>query len=78
MGEMIPVLIVAIVMFAIVMKARYRYLDKHGSQSPEDRIESQRLREEVGQLKDRIKVLERIAVDKEDTLTRQIEQLRDR
>lgn len=78
-GELIPVLIVGIVMFAIVMKARYRYLDKHGAgPSPEDKIETQRLREEVTQLKDRIKVLERIAVDKEDTLTRQIEQLRDR
>jgi hypothetical protein len=79
MGELIPVFIVAIVMFAIVMKSRYRYLDKHGAgASPEDKIETQRLREEVTQLKDRIKVLERIAVDKEDTLTRQIEQLRDR
>ena len=33
---------------------------------------------EVGELKERIKVLERIAVEKEDTLSRQIEQLRDR
>ena len=79
MVEMTPVLIVLIVMAAIVLKARYRYLDKHGaSPSPEERIETQRLREEVTLLKDRIKVLERIAVDKEDTLTRQIEQLRDR
>ena len=78
-GELIPVLIVGIVMFAIVMKSRYRYLDKQSAAaSPEDKIETQRLREEVTQLKDRIKVLERIAVDKEDTLTRQIEQLRDR
>jgi hypothetical protein len=37
-----------------------------------------RLRDEVKQLKDRIHVLERIAVEKEDTLSRQIEELRDR
>jgi len=36
------------------------------------------LREEVKALKDRIHVLERIAVEKEDTLSRQIEELRDR
>ena len=40
--------------------------------------ENRRLIEEVQQLKDRVKVLERIAVDKEDTLSRQIEELRDR
>lgn len=42
------------------------------------RAENRRLIEEVQQLKDRVKVLERIAVDKEDTLSRQIEELRDR
>lgn len=79
MGEMVPVLIVAIVMFAVVMKHRYRYLDKQqGFVSREDGVENDRLRQEVDQLKDRIKVLERIAVEKEDTLTRQIEELRDR
>ena len=78
MGELIPVLIVAIVMTAIVMKARYRHLDKLGSQSPEDRVENLRLREEVSELKERIKVLERITVEKENTLARQIEELRDR
>ncbi|WP_037501684.1 hypothetical protein [Sphingomonas jaspsi] len=40
--------------------------------------ETERLKGEVQQLKDRIKVLERIAVEKEDTLSRQIEELRDR
>ena len=45
---------------------------------PEDSEETHRLRAEVGELKERIKVLERIAVEKEDTLTRQIEELRDR
>jgi hypothetical protein len=46
--------------------------------APEDTEETRRLRGEVGELKERIKVLERIAVEKEDTLTRQIEELRDR
>jgi len=46
--------------------------------TPEDSQETLRLRQEVGELKERIKVLERIAVEKEDTLSRQIEQLRDR
>ena len=45
---------------------------------PEDSQETLRLRQEVGELKERIKVLERIAVEKEDTLSRQIEELRDR
>lgn len=46
--------------------------------SADTRAENRRLIEEVQQLKDRVKVLERIAVDKEDTLSRQIEELRDR
>ena len=46
--------------------------------APVDNPENRMLRDEVQQLKDRIKVLERIAVEKEDTLTRQIEELRDR
>ena len=76
-GELIPVLIVAIVMTAIVMKSRYRHLDKVGAQSPEQRAENLRLREEVSELKERIKVLERITVEKENSLARQIEELRD-
>jgi hypothetical protein len=77
-GGWIPVAIVAIVMFAMVMKARYRFLDKQGGQSPQDQAETLRLRDEVKQLKERLHVLERITVEKEDTLTRQIEELRDR
>ena len=78
-GQMIPVLIVAIVMFALVMKSRYRYLSKQqGIMSPDDQVENFRLREEVRALKDRIHTLERIAVDKENSLSREIEELRDR
>ena len=44
----------------------------------EDSAETQRLREEVKQLKERLAVLERITVEKESTLEREIERLRDR
>jgi hypothetical protein len=45
---------------------------------PVDTNETLRLREEVGQLKERIKVLERITVEKENSLAKEIESLRDR
>jgi hypothetical protein len=40
--------------------------------------ETQRLRDELRELKERIKVLERITVDKENSLANEIESLRDR
>jgi cell division protein FtsB len=43
-----------------------------------DPRESARLRSEVQDLKERIKVLERITVDKENSLSREIDELRDR
>jgi uncharacterized protein YlxW (UPF0749 family) len=46
--------------------------------SEEDSAETLRLRQEVTELKERIKVLERITVEKENSLSRQIEELRDR
>jgi len=75
------VLIVFIVMIGNVLRSR-GMIGRRGRRdefvTPEDSLETQRLRAEVGELKERIKVLERIAVDKEDTLSRQIEELRDR
>jgi hypothetical protein len=44
----------------------------------EESAETLRLRDEVKQLNERIKVLERITVDKENSVARQIEELRDR
>jgi len=44
----------------------------------QDNGETRRLRDEVKELKDRIKVLERIAVDKENSLANEIDSLRDR
>lgn len=73
-----PILIVAIVMFALVMKAKYRVDRRSHGPALEDQAENARLRDEVKQLKDRIHVLERIAVDKENSLSREIEDLRDR
>jgi hypothetical protein len=46
--------------------------------SPEDRAETLRLRDDVSELKERIKVLERITVERENSLAKEIESLRDR
>ena len=78
-GQWMVVLIVAIVMIAGIMKARFSHGARHGRDSAvplADEAESRRLREEVKQLKERIQVLERITVEKENSLERQIEQLR--
>lgn len=78
-GGWIPVSIVAIVMFAMVMKAKYRFNHRQlDSETPQEKAETLRLKEEVKQLKERLHVLERIAVDKENSVARQIEELRDR
>lgn len=71
--------IVAIVMFATVLKARYSALRRHGGEiEPRDDGEAARLREEVKKLQERIHVLERITTDRENSLSREIEELRDR
>jgi hypothetical protein len=73
------VLIVAIVMIAGVFKARlgsrHRRRDLEGAS---ENVETMRLREEVKMLKERLHVLERITTDKENSLSREIEELRDR
>jgi hypothetical protein len=79
-GQLTAVLIVGIVMIASIFRARIRGPYRHRGSLPEDghaHLENQRLREEVGELKERLKVLERIAVDKENSLARQIDELRD-
>ncbi len=79
--EMVAIIVVA-VMIASVLRAKYgqdrRRRGGDEAISSEEHAETLRLREEVKALKDRIHVLERIAVEKEDTLSRQIEELRDR
>jgi hypothetical protein len=80
-GQMMVVLIVAMVMLASIIKS------KHGSHRGRtgrdghdiagiDAAETHRLREEVGRLKERVAVLERIATDKNHMLEDEIEQLR--
>jgi hypothetical protein len=68
--------IIAIVMVASIIKARFKYTAQQQPQA--DGPEAIRLRDEVRTLKERIAVLERIATDKGSSLEREIEQLRDR
>lgn len=75
--EMVAVIVVA-VMIASVLRARYHHRSGGGEITPEQHGETLRLRDEVKELKERIKVLERITVDKENSLSKEIESLRDR
>ena len=78
-GEWMVVAIVAIVMIAQILKSIFR-----GPRHPvvfndgQAKAENQRLRDEVSELKERLKVIERITVEKENSLSREIESLRDR
>ena len=80
-GQITAVLIVGMIMVASIIRARvrgpYRY-GKIGCDDSQAQLENQRLRDEVSQLKERLKVLERITVDKENSLAREIDALRDR
>jgi len=71
--------IVLVVMIASVIRAGIGH--RRGRRDHErvvrDDGEAQRLREEVKQLKDRLAVIERITVEKENSLEREIERLRD-
>jgi hypothetical protein len=77
------VMIVFIISVASVLRAKFGYRrnrDRHGSMlaPAQDSMETQRLRDEVTRLRDRLEVLERITVEKENSLAREIENLRDR
>ena len=75
--EMVAIIVVA-VMIASVLRAKYGHSRHRGVEAdPREHAENIRLREEVKELKERIKVIERITVEKENTLSRQIEELRD-
>jgi hypothetical protein len=79
-GQVTAIIIVAIVMVASIFRARIRGPYRRSSLACDDgqaQQENQRLRDEVSQLKERLKVLERITVDKENSLSREIESLRD-
>jgi hypothetical protein len=80
-GQLTAIIIVAIVMVASLFRARMRGPYRRGMACGDDgqaQLENERLRDEVAQLKERLKVLERITVDKESSLSREIESLRDR
>ena len=73
------VLIVAITAIASIFRAKYRVgKDARGNDVALNDPNSDRLRDEVKQLKERIAVLERLATDDTSSLDREIEKLRDR
>jgi len=75
--EMVAIIVIA-VMAATVLKARYSHRRRDEAIEPAERAETLRLKDEVKQLTERLHVLERIATDKENSLSREIEELRDR
>jgi uncharacterized protein YlxW (UPF0749 family) len=82
-GQWMVVLIVAIVMVASIVRAKYGFHGRHrrgeyGHNPGQEQAETLRLREEVKELKERLKVLERITVEKENSLAKEIDALRDR
>lgn len=80
-SHIMVIMIVLIVMIASVFRAKYGGgRNRHGNpqSAGRDTAETRQLRDEVKQLRDRLAVLERIAVEKENSLEREIEQLRDR
>ena len=71
--------IVMVVMLASVVRAWLKYRgERREPLEAAESGEALRLRDEVKQLRERISVLERITVEKENSLERQIEELRDR
>ncbi len=72
------IVIVAISVLGGVLHAKYRAPGSADGQDTANAVDAQRLRDEVKMLKERIAVLERIATDKESSLDREIERLRDR
>ena len=72
--------IVLIVSIASIMKARMGIRkDMYGNELPiADSAETERTREEMKALKERVAVLERIATDRNHALEHEIERLRDR
>lgn len=71
------VAIVAIVMIAQVIKARYRQQGASHGRTPLD-AENERLRNELKALKERVAVLERLATDETSALEREFEKLKGR
>ena len=67
-----------IISFRLGMRTRWDHRGDQIAANQPNSGETLRLREEVQELKERIKVLERITVEKENSLAKEIESLRDR
>jgi hypothetical protein len=77
--EMVAVIVI-VVMIARVLRDRYRYgASNQTLQPPVIDADSERLRDEVARLRERVQVLERVITDNHSSsdLDRQIERLRD-
>lgn len=79
-GELMVVLIVAIVVIGRIIQARHRAQDQSDTGDAPANQENRLLRGEVQTLKERIQVLERVITDTHSSsdLDREIERLRDR
>ena len=90
MSYVMEIILLIIVLAVVGKMMNQRMLERRGTRDDrflditpdrgdrEDSADNHRLRDEVQQLKNRIQVLERIAVEKENSLAREIDQLRDR
>ena len=87
MSYVMEIILLIIVLAVVGKMMNQRMIERRGARHDrflditpdrEDSADNRRLRDEVQQLKNRIQVLERIAVEKENSLDREIDQLRDR
>lgn len=81
--EIMIIVIIAIIATASIIKEGLRHVRPPDMPLPlgggrEDSAENERLRGEVQELRERLKVLERITIEKENSLSREIEDLRRR
>ena len=71
------IIILLLTTFVALRKARRSRVENVGAASIGDDLEKQQLRAEVDGLKGRLAVLERITVEKENSLSQEIERLRE-
>lgn len=78
--EMIVLIVLIVSIGRVLVGRRNRRFERQEmlnvTPAGNDKTSSHQLREEVVQLKNRIQVLERIAVEKENSLAREIDELR--
>jgi hypothetical protein len=78
-GNSMVAFIVLVVVIGSVLRAIFLGRGQRDRDAlPRDDAETARLRDEVRQLKERLQVIERITVEKENSLEREIDRLRDR